>query len=191
MARINLEVNEATKSRWMEAADESPEANGNLSSFIRLAVENEIGGRSESDSPTTSTESIEDLSEMAETSDRILHSLDSIQGQLESLKRESRSDPDLDALKNEVFSHLPTSEEFEAWHYASPEGRAGKSRPPETNPEALTRLAAERGGDPAAIAEVLDASTYRVLDALDKLMEDTPLVREVEIDGETRYCKEV
>lgn len=192
--RVNLFVDPDTKTRWEEYAEEDPEVDGNLSRLIRLAVNREVSGAHNRDTGTGATQEhvvMEAVAELADKMDHMNDTLNRFEGRLNTLEAASRQDPDLDALSNEVFSLLPTADEFEEWHGLDhPEAPDERGQLGNYPPEDHAGLRAERGGDPKALAEVLDAAEYRVHEALVKLMENTHLVREREVDGESRYLKE-
>lgn len=187
VARVNLEVPSETKEKWQEAADKDPNAGGNLSGFIRSAVEVKIGEvESESEDDSSDENVHEEITELKGMVRDLTESMKTTNARLRELENETKSDPDTEKLANDLFARLPTKEEFEEWH-----GGKGESLKLGHHPkEDRTLLRAERGGEPEAFAEVLDGSLLEIQDAIAYLRENTPLVQEAEINGETRFYRE-
>jgi hypothetical protein len=184
MARVNLEVPKETKEKWEEEADNDPNAGGNLSGFIRSAVQAKINeGNTESDESGNVDEELTELKGMIRD---LSESVKSTNARLRELETETKSDPDTEKLANELFARLPTEDEFEEWHSGKGE-RMKLGGYPEEDRELLK---AERGGKPEAFAEVMDSSLVEIQDAISWLRKNTPLIQEAEISGETRLYRE-
>lgn len=184
MARVNLEVPQATKDTWEEAAANDPNAGGNLSGFIRSAVKAKI---SENDSKYDEGENVhEEITELKEMVRKLSESLKTTNAKLRELESETKSDPDTEKLANDLFARLPTKDEFEEWHGGEGEYLKLGNHPEEDR----ALLKAERGGEPEAFAEVLDCSFLEIQDAITYLRKNTPLIQETEINGGTRLYRE-
>lgn len=184
MARVNLEVPQATKDKWEEAAENDPNAGGNLSGFIRSAVQSKINeSESESDEGENVYEEITELKGMVRD---LSESVKATNTRLSKIESESKSDPDTEKLANDLFARLPTKDEFEEWHSGQGE-RLKLGNHPEEDKEVLK---AERGGKPEAFAEVMDCSFVEIQNAITWLRKNTPLLQEVEISDETRLYRE-
>lgn len=184
MARVNLEVPQETKDEWVEAAKNDPNAGGNLSGFIRSAVQAKISeSQSESDEGENVHEEIADIKGMVQD---LSESLKTTNTRLSDIESETKSDPEREKLANDLFSRLPTKEEFEEWHSGKGEQAKLDFQPEEDR----TTLKAERGGKPDAFAKVLDCSSLEIQNAIEYLKANTPLIQETVINGETRIYRE-
>lgn len=184
MVRVNLEVTEEKKEKWQKEASQHPEANGNLSAFIRASVEREIvddrsGGSIESE------EIMKKLGEIGNSINQVNTRLDSVETRLASVERETTRDPEIEELKGKIFDCLPDKE---------PGTRGWKAK--------QNKLEITAGENDAAIAEyeswqgtieglsrALDEPEFAIQQAIERLQENTELIRTTEYGGETRYWR--
>jgi hypothetical protein len=184
MVRVNLEVPEETKQEWQEEAENDPNAGGNLSGFIRSAVSEKIN---QNDSEVSHGEDIhQDITELKSMVNQLAESLETTNARLREIESESKSDPETEKLANQLFSRLPTESEFESWHSGKDESLKLGEYPEKEH----THLKAERGGSPRAFAELMDVTLLQIEDCITWLRNNTPLIQEQEINGETRIYRE-
>lgn len=184
MVRVNLEVPEETKEKWQKEAENDPNAGGNLSGFVRSAVSEKIN---QNDSEVSHGEDIHsEITELKSMVAQLAESLETTNARLREIETESKSDPETEKLANELFSLLPTKDEFESWHSGKDESLKLGEYPEQEH----TNLKAERGGSSEAFAELMDVTVLQIHDAISYLRENTPLIQEREINGETRIYRE-
>ena len=184
MVRVNLEVPEETKREWQKEAENDPNAGGNLSGFIRSAVSEKIN---QSDSEVSHGGDIHsEITELKSMVNQLSQSLETTNARLREIEGESKSDPETEKLANELFSRLPTKDDFESWHSGKGESMKLGDYPEQEH----TTLKAERGGSPRAFAELMNVTPLQIHDCIDWLRNNTPLIQEEKINGETRIYRE-
>lgn len=184
MVRVNLEVPEETKREWQEEAENDPNAGGNLSGFVRSAVSEKIN---QSDSEGSHNEEIhQEIADLKGMVHQLAESLETTNARLREIEGESKDDPEIQKIANELFAKLPTQSEFESWHSGKNESLKLGEYPQKEH----TKLKAERGGSPEAFAELMDITLLQVHDAITYLRNNTPLIQEREINDETRIYRE-
>jgi uncharacterized phage infection (PIP) family protein YhgE len=184
VTRVNLEVPDKTKERWEQAANNDPNAGGNLSGFIRAAVQSRIN---ESESASEESGDVgEELADIKQMIQNLSESVDTANRRLSKLETEVKGDPDIEKLANKLFAQLPTKDEFDEWHSGQSE-TVKLTKQPTENTE---RVRAERGGDIEAFAEVIDHPLSEIREAVAWLRKEVPLVQETEINGRTRVYRE-
>lgn len=187
MVRVNLEVPEATKEEWQKEAEKDPNADGNLSAFVRSAVAQKINQEESGGSGGSETEQIHrEITDLKGMVNQLAESLETTNARLREIESESKSDPETEKLGNDLFSRLPTQSDFESWHTGKPESQKLGEYPPEEH----TELKAERGGSIPAFANLFDTSPMQIQDAITYLRKNTPLIQEQEVNGETRVYRE-
>lgn len=173
MVRVNLEVDEATKRRWDEHADES--WGGNLSMMIRRAGEKapEAAGR-------------------ATDLDPVLDRIGDLEDELRLLRsqvEEAGRAEDLDRVAGRLSEWLPAGEPGSGgWHDLLVEIRTGNV--PERLPTE-DEAAAERAwsGSPGALADAAGYPPDVAEEALEMLEREVPSVRSCEYKGTPRYYR--
>lgn len=189
--QVHITVNSEKKDRWTEFVDEYPEYSS-LSHLIRRAVSKEI----------SSEKSLDEGPEDTEITDSFEVEIDDLQAQLETIKedlsyvkREVGKDTELEEFSMEVFEALPEEEPGTIDHkkkYREVEQAAQSAfDQPDTDPEPLEKQQKALSGTVDGLAVFLGEPKWRVLRALENLEEETNRLRSVEIDGNTRYYKEV
>jgi len=184
MVRVNLEVPEEKKEKWQRAADEHPQGNGNLSALIRYAVEKEL-----SDGGSGGNESEEVLKKLGELGDSIsqVHErMDSVENRLSSLESETTTEPEIEELKGEVFDLLPDEEP------GSMEWKDEKnSLEQQLGVDELDVSEEYHGwrGTIPGLSEGLDVPEYVVEKCIERLQENTSLIRTTEYADEKRFYK--
>lgn len=184
MVRVNLEVEQETKKKWQEHAKEHPESNGNLSGFVRLCVEKEIAG-SHSDGGVDSEEILKKLGELGDSINQVHTRMDSVETRLSSLESETTTEPEIEELKGDVFDLLPDKE---------PGGLEWKDRRNELNRQSGTVEGTSKQlnawkGTIKGLSDAIEEPEYVVEKCIERLQENTQLVRTVEYGDETRYYK--
>lgn len=186
MVRVNLEVAEEKKEKWQKEASQHPEANGNLSAFIRASVEREIAD-DRSGGSIESEEIIKKLGEIGDSINQVNTRLDSVETRLTSVEAETTRDPEIEELKGEIFDCLPDKEPGTLeWKAERKELKtiAGTS-------DTATAKADYEGwlGTIEGLSRALDEPEFAIQQAIERLQENTGLIRTTEYGGETRYWK--
>lgn len=184
MVRVNLEVEEQKKEKWEEYAEEHPESNGNLSAFIRSSVEKEIAV-SHSGGSDKSEDILKKLGELGDSINQVHQRMDSVEKRLSSVESETHTESEVEELKGQVFDLLPDKK---------PGTRPWKAKKQELKRSAGANdgvAKEEKGwqGTPKALSEALDKREYLVSDAIERLQENTKLIRTTEYANKTRYYK--
>ncbi len=189
MARLNLTVPEKKKKKWEQAAKEHPEAGGNLSALVRHSVEKEI-----SDSNSTENISEEVLIKLGKLGDQlteVTERIELMETRLTSLESQSTDEPDIADLTGEVFDVLPnekpgTPEWISKRKELDDELQAIEQGLIDDKSESVRKSRYGWEGDIEGLVQALDKPKYMVQKAIDKLRENTHLVRSTD-DG--RYYK--
>ena len=187
MPRVNLAVNDERKERWDKAAEEHPEADGNLSALVRIAVEKEIreddtSGPVEADiSPVI--DAIEGLSD--DMDDRF----SDIERRLERLEDHAQATGDIDRVAGKVIEWLPTiNPETVGWEDRFDHIAHGDV--PDSYPSDDPAMAdAAWTGTPEGLAKAVGYPPDLVEQALEKLEKDVHVVHSVEHEGKKRWYK--
>ena len=186
MARFNLTVPEEKKEKWEKAAKEHPEAGGNLSALVRHSVEKEISN-SNSEGSGSSEEVLTKLGELGDQLTEVTQRMESMESRLSSLESQSTGEPDIGDLTGEVFDLLPDKEP------GTPEWKSERDElrdELEAIEEGLINGDSQNvrkslygwEGDTDGLSQALGEPEYMVQKAIDKLREDTHLVRSTD-DG--------
>lgn len=100
--QINLRVDSSRKTVWEKAATE---AGSNLSQYIRACVESDIAGTQAQGQ--AGDEVNQRLSELEETQEQVVASLESLGDTLETIKNEVTRDDELQEIQGEAYDQLP------------------------------------------------------------------------------------
>lgn len=169
---VAFRISESVKQEWEEAAKSNEEYNS-VSHLIRLAVQRELQGSTESQTPTEAPTDPEVLKSLRE----LEASVESIQDEVEVLSRESKAD-ELYSIEQVLLEVLPG---------------VSQDEDPYANPHLPTSEAVE--GYPTAhdIAGRIGADTSVVKDTLERLTENTSTVRTIspQDEGDELYCWKV
>ena len=195
MARVNVSVGDAQKERWEDHVDDSREY-ATLSQLVRSAVEAEL----------SETTGVPDTGSRGMTEEAISHFGDlkseirDLKDQLEGIEAHVKTDPRLEEMASEVFDLVPTEDDLNlesTVRYSPGEGllylpgskSATTNEYVETPAEEVNseRLAAT--GQIEALAHILGESSHVVQEAIEKLSEDTAMVRSDVSEGTTRYYR--
>lgn len=178
-AQINFQVNEDQRKRWKQAAEEDMSHNS-LSQFIRTAVEEKIAGDNSQQRPQTGPE-MGKILERLDSLDDIHQTLDHIHSRLRNVEQEVKHDPAIDYLTTELFDYLPDvqpgtrkwEEEMEDRQHQLQAAEQGQ----EPDEEGARKAVETWKGTPRGLATALDEPPHMVKQALEKLMEETAVVR--------------
>jgi hypothetical protein len=192
-SQVRLVVSEEKLASWDEFWESNPEYSSR-SDLIRSAVAHEMADQGGTGGSIGTSQLEIQMGDMMDKMDEMLQRFDSLDRRLQSLESEAHKDPEIQKLTNEVLAALPTYEEFEEFD-EHPLGFNGYAHEVEgaITPEGkadFTQMSTAVSGRVVDLAKVIDASQYKVQEAVDKLQEETYLIREVERDGEVRYIKE-
>lgn len=182
--RISVVVAKTKKAEWESYVDESPEY-GTLSGLIRRSVEKEISGGHEAEAPTGGMEM---QAKVSDKLDEVINSLNSLNARVDRIEAESRKDPVIQQLTNEVYDYLPdvepgTQEWKEKRQNLHEQARAESD-------EEIKAQAHGWDGTIKGLAEALDEPPVQVEQAVTKLMNETHgLVRKTESGGSIRYYR--
>lgn len=157
---VAFRVDESVKTEWEKAAEE-PDYDS-LSHLIRLAVQREITDPEPSHNGVQDVVEKDESSEVLQSLNRLERAVTDVQEEVETLGRETRAG-DLYDLEQVLLEVLPTS---------------SKELDPSTElkPEELESGAAT----PRNLAGRIGADTSDVVDAVERLAENTAQVRSVE-----------
>lgn len=179
--RFTMALDPEQKERWEDYVEDSKQF-GSLAQLIRYAVEREIGeGESPGHNPRGETDGAR-ISEVLDNTQDILGGIGDLEDRLVKIEQEVSTNPEIAELANDIFELLPSKEEVE-------EFVRGPLRI-DSYPEDRQELIAH-SGLPEAFARLLEEDEYRVRAGIEKLQEDMALVYSDELDGRTRYYKEV
>lgn len=187
MPRVNLAVNDERKERWDNAAKEHPEAGGNLSALVRIAVEKEISNED------TSGPVEADISPVIDAIDRLGDDMDDrfgeLERRLERLEDHAEATGDLDRIAGKVIEWLPTIQPGQVgWEDRFDHIAHGDV--PETYPSNDPAMAdAAWTGTPEGLAKAVAYPKDLVKKALESLEKDVHIVHSVEYDGQKRWYK--
>lgn len=187
MPRVNLAVNDERKERWDTAAKEHPEAGGNLSALVRIAVEKEISNED------TSGPVEADISPVIDAIDRLGDDMDDrfgeLERRLERLEDHAEATGDLDRIAGKVIEWLPTIQPGQVgWEDRFDHIAHGDV--PETYPSNDPAMAdAAWTGTPEGLAKAVAYPKDLVKKALESLEKDAHIVHSVEYDGQKRWYK--
>lgn len=183
--RISVVVAKTKKEEWESYVDESPEY-GTLSGLIRRSVEKEISDGHEAEAPTGGVEMQAKLSDKL---DEVINSLNSLNARVDRIESESRKDPVIQKLTNEVYDYLPDVEPgTREWEEEREDLQTQAQH--ESADEEIQAKAHGWNGTIEGLAEALDEPPIQVEQALEKLMEETHgLVQKTEYGGSIRYYR--
>ena len=102
--QINLRVDSGRKTVWEKAATE---AGSNLSQYIRACVESDIADTKSQAQGQAGNEVNQRLSELEETQEQVVASLDSLGDTLETIEKEVTRDDELQEIQGEAYEVLP------------------------------------------------------------------------------------
>lgn len=188
--RINLVVSPQKKEKWDEYADEHNEYSS-TSDLIRTSVAREMAGQSTADGLETDELELK-IAKVVDGVDELNARLENVENRLRSIENEATRDPDVDRLTGEVFNALPderpgSREWSEEGQKRYDELTAAKSGEPGASDEETARKRVKQWeGSADDLAVALDEPEHHVREALEKLLADTPMVRQTD-DG--RYYK--
>lgn len=168
---VAFRISESVKQEWDDAAESSEQYNS-VSHLIRLAVQRELEGRTEPQTPAEAPANPEVQKSLRELEAAVR----GIQDEVELLSRDSKAD-ELYSIEQVLLEVLPSVDRDED-PYADPHISPS---------EALK-------GYPTAhdIAGRIGADTSVVRDTLEKLTENTSTVRTMSLgDGDEIYCWKV
>ena len=180
---------EKKKKKWEQAAKDHPEAGGNISALVRHSVEKEI-----SDSSSTANHSEEVLTKIGNLGDQlteVTQRMESMESRLSSIESQSTDEPDIGDLTGEVFDLLPDKEPgTREWESKRKDLRDELQAIEEGlingDSESVRESLYGWQGDTDGLAQALGEPEYMVQKAIDKLREDTHLVRSTD---DKRYYK--
>lgn len=179
--QVRLVVSEQKLDNWDEYWENDPEYS-NRSDLIRKAVAHEMA---DSDGVVSGPETDELAVQMAEIMDRMdtmMEQFDSVNQRLRSLESEARKDPEMAQLTTRVLEILPTHEDYREY-------KSEESVPPWLPRKHGGPLAFS--GSTESISRGLDISKRKAQRAVNKLQENTHIVRKIEgEDGDAYVRKE-
>ncbi|WP_181685277.1 hypothetical protein [Halorhabdus salina] len=156
--RITFDVSKERKERWRQALDSDPHTQY-LSQFIRLAVEQYINDDG-SDGAELPPDLEEDLRDLTGTQQTLLRRLDEMRTQLDDIRESvgSTTNPEVEALANDIFQQLPHESTIKSDSVLEPDGS-----PP---------------GTVDWLQDRVEASSYRIEAALNHLQSTTYAVHQ-------------
>lgn len=183
MTRINIEVAEETKRKWMEFADEH-DTYSSLTHLINLSVHHEMkekeGKRTRGGSGTTGGQSGADLDGIEEQMGAMRETIQSLRDDIDRLEMAGEADVSEEEIKQMMHSaigFLPAS---------SLDNLTPLSQISANSPEKR----AQKSGTVEDIAVALGVETYDAERVLARLERDMPHVKVTRDDGVRRYYQE-
>jgi hypothetical protein len=186
MAQLNIAIEDSRKDRWKQAAKDRDRS---LTSLIKTSVEAELqGGHNGGDE--LGDESADRIKAMSESIQAVESAVNENNRRLGSLEEQLSDDPAIRDLADEVFELLPSRERIR-----NKKEDFGERSIANTDSEGYP-LQSERGGvvqsgRPKWIAEVVGEPQPKVLRAINLLQDETRLIGQLSVDGNTCYYKEV
>lgn len=171
--RVNLVVSDAKKEEWESYATENGEYSS-LSDLIRTAVARELkGGHSPSNG--SQTEEVErQVAQVVEAVEGLSGRFEAVETRLQALEDKSHTDPKVEQLKGDVFDVLPTDKPgTQEWREHAEDPASGPGW----------------FGTIEGLSEATGEPEYRVREAINRLREETHLIRETEFKDETRFYR--
>ncbi|GAA0247679.1 hypothetical protein ACFFQF_06350 [Haladaptatus pallidirubidus] len=172
--QINLVIDGEQKAEWEDYAEEHPEVSS-LSHLIRLSVQKEILGAHEPQAPESGT-SDSRINEVLEVVQGIDTRLEELETRTRAIEREVEHRPEIHELTKDVFEVLPNVE------IGTRKQEANAST---WSPDQATVWT----GDPQDIGFKLNESRRNIEKALERLMEDSNLVKSKNINGNELYWR--
>jgi len=181
MAQLHIRLSDDQKAEWKEYAAE--EGYGNLSRFVRMAVENErddeeaLSTRGE---PVTVPENIatsEDLDQLNDTLLRVVDRLDELDGRVRQVERERVRPNDERAVLEALPRERPSADQTDDFEK--------HGDPDLETPDVGTAF----DGRPESIGRVADESVSAVEYFLAQAAQRSDEIEAAQIGGELRYWK--
>lgn len=177
--QVTLNVNVDALERWDSYLDESLSYK-HRSELIRHAVEREISG-SQQDQPTSE----EGIAEIKDGLRQLSNQVQDLHTTVDAIAERTKETPEsIKELAHELFPLLPTRDELQDYRQAAIRAGDGIG-------DAHVGPDWTDSGRVEAFADRLDADEVDVRAALVQLQEETHRVQSVDVDGESRFYKEV